>query len=46
MPVSTLQVFTDTVVPLVPPDAGWIVWFDINKLELMDSQIGAFPGGL
>ena len=42
VPVSTWQVFTDTVVPLVPPDTGRIVRFDNNDLELMDSRIVEF----
>ena len=40
--VLTWQVFTDTVVPLVPPDTGRIVRFDSNELEMMDSRIGEF----
>ena len=42
VPVSALQVFADTVVPLVPPHTGRIVRFDNNELELMDSRIGEF----
>ena len=42
VPVSALQVFADTVVPLVPPDTGRNAWFDNNELELMDSRIGEF----
>ena len=40
MPVSALQVFADTVIPLVPHDMGRIVRFDNNELALMDSRIG------
>ena len=40
IPVSALQVFVDTVVPLVPPDMDRIVRFDNNELALMDSRIG------
>ena len=40
VPVSALQVFEDTVVPLVPPDLVRIVLFDNNELALMDSRIG------
>ena len=36
VPVSALQAFTDTVIPLVPPDTGRIVRFDNNELELLD----------
>ena len=39
VPVSALQVFADTVVPLVPPDTDRIVRFDNNELALMDSLI-------
>ena len=42
VPVSALQTFADTVIPLVPPDTGRIVQFDNNELELMDSRIGEF----
>ena len=42
VPVSALQAFADTVIPLVPPDTGRIVRFNNNDLELMDSRIGEF----
>ena len=32
VPVSALQVFTDPVVPLIPPDTGRIDRFDNNEL--------------
>ena len=40
VPISALQVFADTIVPLVPPDKDRIVQFDNNKLTLVDSRIG------
>ena len=40
VPLSALQVFADTAVPLVPPDKVRIVRFDNTELELMDSRIG------
>ena len=40
VPVSALQIFAETVVPLVPPDTDRIVRFDNNELALMDSRIG------
>ena len=40
IPVSALQVFTDTMVPLVPPDTHGIVRLDNNDLALMNSHIG------
>ena len=40
VPVSALQGFADTAVPLVPPDTDRIVRFDNNELALMDSRIG------
>ena len=42
VPVSALQVFADPVVPLIPPDMGWIDRSDNNELELRDSRIGEF----
>ena len=40
VPVSALQSFADTVVPLIPRDTDWIVRSDNNELALMDSRIG------
>ena len=37
VPISALHVFTDPVVPLIPPDTGRIDRFDNN-----DSRIGEF----
>ena len=42
VPVSASQVFTDPVVPLIPPDTGRIDRFVNNELELKDSRIGEF----
>ena len=42
VPVSALQGFADTVVPLVPPDTDRIVRFDNNELVRMDSRLAMF----
>ena len=39
VPVSALQVFTDTVVQLVPPNMDRIVQIDADELALMDRRI-------
>ena len=39
VPVLALQGFTDTVVPLVPPNTDRVVRIDADELALVDSRI-------